>query len=145
MDFDELDFQFITNWIFTPCVACKNPVRNRLKIQFIELHFSNSIFQKSSVNQQGDRMVAAKLYCRVFKFLVRFHENPFTKNLQRVYQKSGDLEQTKHCKKIFAPCAQTWTSSYWTAKSSFFFLTSDQHEGGNLGPKLHPGGGFFGP
>ena len=36
-------------------------------------------------------------------------------------------------------------SSYWTAKLSFFFLTSDQHEGGNLGPKLHPGGGFFGP
>ena len=25
------------------------------------------------------------------------------------------------------------------------FLTSDQHEGGNLGPKLHPGGGFLGP
>ena len=52
--------------------------------------------------------------------------------------------------------ARPWTSSYWTAKSSFFFLTSDQHEGenlgpklhpggGNLGPKLHPGGGFFGP
>ena len=36
-------------------------------------------------------------------------------------------------------------SSYWTAKSSFFFLTSDQHEGENLGPKLHPGGRFFGP
>ena len=35
-------------------------------------------------------------------------------------------------------------SSYWTAKSSFLFLTSDQHEGGNLGTKLHPGGEFFG-
>ena len=33
-------------------------------------------------------------------------------------------------------------SSYWTAKSSFFFW---QHEAENLGPKLHPGGGFFGP
>ena len=36
-------------------------------------------------------------------------------------------------------------SSYWIAKSSFVFLTSDQHETENLGPKLHPGGGFFGP
>ena len=40
---------------------------------------------------------------------------------------------------------KSWTSSYWTAMSSFCFLTSGQHEGGNLGPKLHPGGGFFGP
>ena len=36
-------------------------------------------------------------------------------------------------------------SSYWTAKSSFIFLTSDHTEAENLGPKLHPGGGFFGP
>ena len=36
-------------------------------------------------------------------------------------------------------------SSYWTAKLSFFFLTSDCTEAENLGPKLHPGGGFFGP
>ena len=36
-------------------------------------------------------------------------------------------------------------SSYWTAKSSFVFLASDQPEGENSGPKLHPGGGFFGP
>ena len=33
---------------------------------------------------------------------------------------------------------------YWTAKSSFFFLTSDQPEAEILGPKLHPGVGFFG-
>ena len=32
-----------------------------------------------------------------------------------------------------------------TAKSSFFFLTSDQPEGQYLETKLHPGGGFFGP
>ena len=35
-------------------------------------------------------------------------------------------------------------SLYWTAKSSFIFLTSDHTEAENLGPKLHPGG-FFGP
>ena len=27
--------------------------------------------------------------------------------------------------------------------SRHFFLTSDQHEGEYLGPKLHPGGGFL--
>ena len=36
-------------------------------------------------------------------------------------------------------------SSYWTSMSSIGFLESDQPEGENLGPKLHPGGGFFGP
>ena len=29
--------------------------------------------------------------------------------------------------------------------SRHFFLTSDQPEAENLGPKLHPGVGFFGP
>ena len=29
----------------------KNPVRNRLKIQFVELDFSKLIFQKSSTDQ----------------------------------------------------------------------------------------------
>ena len=29
--------------------------------------------------------------------------------------------------------------------SRYFFLTSDQPEGKNLGPKSHPGGGFFRP
>ena len=36
-------------------------------------------------------------------------------------------------------------SSYWTAKSPFVFLASDQPEGQNLGPKLRPRGKFFGP
>ena len=39
---------------FYSCVACKK-VRNGLKIQFIELDFSNSIFQKSSAEGQGDQ------------------------------------------------------------------------------------------
>ena len=33
----------------------KNPVRNRLKIQCVELNFSKLIFQKSSTDQQGVR------------------------------------------------------------------------------------------
>ena len=32
--FDELDFQSISNLIFTACVPCKNPVQNRQKIKF---------------------------------------------------------------------------------------------------------------
>ena len=32
----------------------KNPVRNRLKIQFVKLDFSKFIFQKSSADQQGE-------------------------------------------------------------------------------------------
>ena len=57
--FDEMAFinhsiYGISNLIFTACVACKNPVRNRLKIQFVELDFfSNLILQKSSTDQQG--------------------------------------------------------------------------------------------
>ena len=47
----------------------------------------------------------------------------------------------------FGPLLTTypWTSLYWTAKSSFSFLTSDQLEACYFGPKLHTGGGFFGP
>ena len=33
----------------------KNPVWNRLKIQFTEIDFSKLIFQKSSTDQQGER------------------------------------------------------------------------------------------
>jgi hypothetical protein len=40
-------------------------------------------------------------------------------------------------------CTKSWTSSYWTAKSSFLFLTSDQPGGQYLGLKLHPAGGFL--
>ena len=49
------------NWIFNlqksipkliiaGYTGSKNPVRNRLKIQFVELNFSNLIFQKSSTD-----------------------------------------------------------------------------------------------
>ena len=38
----------LTNWIFAGYTDSKNPVRNRIKIQFVKLDFSNMIFQKSS-------------------------------------------------------------------------------------------------
>ena len=40
--------------IFAGYTGSKNPVRNRLKIQFFELDFSKLIFQISSTDQQGD-------------------------------------------------------------------------------------------
>ena len=36
--------------IFAGYTGSKNPVRNKLKIQFVELDFSNLIFQKSSTD-----------------------------------------------------------------------------------------------
>ena len=36
-----------------------------------------------------------------------------------------------------------WTFSYWTAKSAFFFLTSDQPEGGTWDPNYTPGVDFL--
>ena len=41
------------NWIFSN-TGSKNSVRNKLKIQFVELDFSKLIFQKPSTDQQGD-------------------------------------------------------------------------------------------
>ena len=43
----------ILKLIFAVYTGSKNPVRNRLKIQFVKLDFSNSIFQKLSTDQQG--------------------------------------------------------------------------------------------
>ena len=56
-----LKYSSSTNWIFSLqkstlkliFAGSKNPVRNKLKIQFIELDFSKLIFQKSNTDQQG--------------------------------------------------------------------------------------------
>ena len=56
----KLENSSLTNWIFSlqksisklnfvGYIASKNPVWNRLKIQFVELDFSKMIFQKSSL------------------------------------------------------------------------------------------------
>ena len=41
------------------------------------------------------------------------------------------------------PLIHTRTSSYWTAMSSFFFLTSGQHEAGTWDPNYTPGVDFL--
>ena len=46
----------ISKLIFTGKTNSKNPVRNSLRIKFIKLDFSKLIFQKSSADQQGDRV-----------------------------------------------------------------------------------------
>ena len=43
----------------------KNPVRNRLKIQFIEPDFSKSIFQNSTTDQQGVRQTGSMEWTRI--------------------------------------------------------------------------------
>ena len=46
----------ILKLIFVGYTGSKNQVRNRLKIQFVELDVSRLIFQKSSTDQQGERL-----------------------------------------------------------------------------------------
>ena len=60
-------------------------------------------------------------------------------------KKTPTVEDKYILKDVLGTWVNHGQSSYWTAKSSFFFLTSDHTEAENLGPKLHPGGGFFGP
>ena len=52
MDFDELHFWSTLNLNFAGYTSSKDQVRNRLKMEFVEIHFSKSIFQKSSADQQ---------------------------------------------------------------------------------------------
>ena len=51
IDFDELDFFSILNWIFLSAVACIIRVWNRLKIKFIKLDISNWRIAISSVDR----------------------------------------------------------------------------------------------
>ena len=53
MDFDELHFWSTLNLNFAGYTSSKNQGRNRPKMEFVEIHFSKSIFQKSSADQQG--------------------------------------------------------------------------------------------
>ena len=58
--------QSSSNLISTACLACKAQVRNVPKIKLIQIHFPNSIFQKSSTDQQGKIIFQTRQY---FKFL----------------------------------------------------------------------------
>ena len=56
IQFNELDFRSISNWIFTACVACKNQFQN-LFLQFVKLDFSDLNFQQTSCTDgQGDSL-----------------------------------------------------------------------------------------
>ena len=46
---------------WTGYTGSKNQVRNRLKIKFVELDFSKLIFQKSSTDQQVDKVPSSLL------------------------------------------------------------------------------------
>ena len=62
----KLEKSISMNWIFSlqkwisKLIFAGYQIRNRLKIQFVELDFSKLIFQKSSTDQQG---VCLLLYC----------------------------------------------------------------------------------
>ena len=69
---DDLDFlttlnlnfagEFLTtsNLNFAGYTSSKNQVRNKTKIKFVQLDFSNSIFRKSSADQEEERVVGLK-------------------------------------------------------------------------------------
>jgi hypothetical protein len=42
MDFNEIHFWSISNFIFTACEACKIPVEKRPKMKLVEFHFLKS-------------------------------------------------------------------------------------------------------
>ena len=50
--------------IFAGYTGSKNSVWNRLKIQFVELDFSNLIFQKSSTDRKRVGLVLTKFYTK---------------------------------------------------------------------------------
>ena len=54
-EFDELDFFPSLNWIFTACVACKNPVQTLKKIRFIKLGISSLIMSKIKCRLKGGK------------------------------------------------------------------------------------------
>jgi hypothetical protein len=54
MDFNKFYFGSILNLTLQAARhGCKNQIQNRPKIDFFNFHFSKSIFQKSSADQQG--------------------------------------------------------------------------------------------
>ena len=53
--------ELISKLIFAGYTGSKNQVLNRLKIQFVELDFSELIFPKSSTEQQGEWLKSAIL------------------------------------------------------------------------------------
>ena len=56
----KLEKSILTNWIFAGYTGSKNPVRNSLKIHFIELDFSKLFFQKSSTDSMSTNKIASK-------------------------------------------------------------------------------------
>jgi hypothetical protein len=53
---------FLACKFFAGCTGSKNPVQNRLKIQFVEIDFSKLIFPKSSTDQQGARRQKRRIF-----------------------------------------------------------------------------------
>ena len=54
--------KLISKLIFAGYTGSRNPVRNRLKIQFVNFDFPKLIFQKSSTDQQGIGLSNMSMY-----------------------------------------------------------------------------------
>ena len=53
------------NW-FSGYTGSKNPVRNRIKIQFVELDFSKLILQKLSTDHRGDKILIVNSINKIY-------------------------------------------------------------------------------
>ena len=61
IEFDELDFLYISNSNFAGYTGSKNLVQTRQKFQFFKLDFSNSIFQNPSADRYRDGTITSQI------------------------------------------------------------------------------------
>ena len=110
--------KLVSKLIFAGYAGIKNLVWNRLKIQFVKLHFSNLIFQNSSTDQQG---VSPDTYfwCKLITFCIRM-------SIQTV-KVCTTIDSIFAIQNYNLPAKDVLTSNEnsWTIKSSLqFFLSS---------------------
>ena len=140
-----------------PCTYCKNACNNVLRTSLSTLSWQEENFVDwfLSRRQQFTEYITNHLTLQICKnkgmnqiswFWLICIGFEFAKNLHgETEMVPSNFDQIFSCDWMpiltFGFCwVQHGQSSYWTAKSSFLFLTSDKHRSENLGPKLQPGG-----
>ena len=110
--------------IFVSYMGSKNPVRNRLKIQFDEPDFYKLIFQKSSSDQQGKNCPTCpkiNFTLQSTTYIVYMSKNYYTYNvsdMHTMYIMQAKSEDNKVIDKSnMNPRAGTKTCQYWDQKS----------------------------
>jgi len=82
------------NWIFTACVACKNPVQTRKKIQLIKLEISNWRMSKIGCRYIGGEVCLT--FLRLAADLADLSKNFCSQNLKIQPRTSFDLNDLKN-------------------------------------------------